>query len=104
MKPNKSDNSSISTRVLYTANNQNINIYGERIIVLNLGFRRQFCYTFIIADVTPCILGANFLAHFKLQINPKRIQLLEDGVQCLTTPSHPFQDRQQCTGYVTNQA
>jgi len=55
-------------------------------MVLDLGLRKQLRYTFIIADVTHCILGANFLTHFNLQINLKRKQLLEDGVTHLTTP------------------
>lgn len=86
VKPNKADKSNISTRVLYTANNQTIKTYGNRTMVLDLGLRRQFRYTFIIADVTRCILGADFLTHFNLQINLKRKQLLEDGVTHLTTP------------------
>lgn len=71
VKSNKADKSNISTRVLYTANNQTIKTYGERIMVLDLGLRRQFRYTFIIADVTRCILETDFLTHFNLQINLK---------------------------------
>jgi len=63
-----------------------IKTYGERTMVLDLGLRRQFHYTFIIADVTRCILGADFLTYFNLQINLKRKQLLEDSVTHLTTP------------------
>lgn len=54
-------------------------------MVLDLGLRRPFRYTVIIADVTHCVLRADFLAHFNLQINLKRKQLLEEGVTHLTT-------------------
>jgi len=86
VKPNKADKFNISTRVLYTANNQIIKTYGNRTMILDLGLPRQFRYIFIIADVTRCILGADFLTHFNLQINLKRKQLLEDGVTHLITP------------------
>ncbi|XP_050528193.1 uncharacterized protein LOC126898296 [Daktulosphaira vitifoliae] len=86
IKPNNLDKSNISTRVLYTTNNQIIRTYGDPTMVLDLGLRRQFRYTFIIADVTRCILGVDFLAKFNLQINLKRKHFLEDGVTHLTTP------------------
>jgi len=55
-------------------------------MILDLGLRKQFRYTFIMVNVTRCILGADFLTHFNLQINLKRKQLLEDGVTHLTIP------------------
>ena len=40
--------------------------YGTRTITLNLGLRQDFCWRFLIADVSKPILGADFLAHHNL--------------------------------------
>ncbi|GFW71946.1 retrovirus-related Pol polyprotein from transposon 412 [Trichonephila clavipes] len=43
---------------------------------LNLGMRRPFIWTFIIADVSSPIIGADFLKHFNLLIGLKMWKLL----------------------------
>lgn len=48
---------------LYAANGSSINTYGEKLLTLNLGLRRQFPWRFIIADVSRAILGADFLRY-----------------------------------------
>jgi hypothetical protein len=45
------------------ANGTPIATYGTRTITLNLGLRRDFCWRFLVADVSKPILGADFLAH-----------------------------------------
>ncbi|GFU94079.1 hypothetical protein TNCV_3308321 [Trichonephila clavipes] len=45
---------------------------------LNLGLRRPFIWTFIIADVSSPIIGADFLKHFNLLIDLKKKKRLVD--------------------------
>ncbi|GFW46771.1 hypothetical protein TNCV_2981271 [Trichonephila clavipes] len=44
---------------------------------LNLGLRRPFIWTFIIADVSSPIIGADFLKHFNLLIDLKKKRLVD---------------------------
>ncbi|GFU76655.1 hypothetical protein TNCV_3832981 [Trichonephila clavipes] len=55
---NKSPQSNFS---LFAANNTKIPAYGMVRKELNLGLRRSFIWTFIIADVSSPIIGADFL-------------------------------------------
>ncbi|GFX44417.1 transposon Tf2-11 polyprotein [Trichonephila clavipes] len=66
---NKSPQSNFS---LYAANNTKIPAYGMVRKELNLGLRRPFIWTFIIADVSSPIIGADFLKHFNLLIDLKK--------------------------------
>ncbi|GFU15043.1 retrovirus-related Pol polyprotein from transposon 297 [Trichonephila clavipes] len=67
---NKSPQSNFS---LFAANNTKIPAYGMVRKELNLGLRRPFIWTFIIADVSSSpIIGADFLKHFNLLIDLKK--------------------------------
>ncbi|GFV87363.1 hypothetical protein TNCV_4033351 [Trichonephila clavipes] len=66
---NKSPQSNFS---LFAANNPKIPAYGMVRKELNLGLRRPFIWTFIIADVSSPIIGADFLRHFNLLIDLKK--------------------------------
>ncbi|GFW40588.1 transposon Tf2-9 polyprotein [Trichonephila clavipes] len=66
---NKSPQSNFS---LFAANNTKITVYGMVRKELNLGLRRPFIWTFIIADVSSPIIGADFLKHFNLLIDLKK--------------------------------
>ncbi|GFX72666.1 retrovirus-related Pol polyprotein from transposon opus [Trichonephila clavipes] len=66
---NKSPQSNFS---LFAANNTKIPTYGMVRKELNLGLRRPFIWTFIIADVSSPIIGADFLKHFNLLIDLKK--------------------------------
>ncbi|GFS67995.1 transposon Ty3-I Gag-Pol polyprotein [Trichonephila clavipes] len=66
---NKSPQSNLS---LFAANNTKIPAYGMVRKELNLGLRRPFIWTFIIADVSSPIIGADFLKHFNLLIDLKK--------------------------------
>lgn len=68
---------------LYGANGSTINTYGTSTCSLNLGFRRDFEWTFIIADVTNPILGADFLLHHSLLVDLHRRKLI-DGATTLS--------------------
>ncbi|GFV97066.1 retrovirus-related Pol polyprotein from transposon 297 [Trichonephila clavipes] len=66
---NKSPQSNFS---LFAANNTKIPAYGMVRKELNLGLRRPYIWTFIIADVSSPIIGADFLKHFNLLIDLKK--------------------------------
>ncbi|GBP45729.1 Transposon Tf2-9 polyprotein [Eumeta japonica] len=51
------------------ANGTEIKTYGLKTLVVDLGLRRSFRWTFVIADVKQHILGADFLSHFKLLVD-----------------------------------
>ncbi|GFW63176.1 hypothetical protein TNCV_581161 [Trichonephila clavipes] len=71
---NKSPQSNFS---LFAANNTKIPAYGMVRKELNLGLRRPFIWTFIIADVSSPIIGADFLKHFNLLIDLKKKGLVD---------------------------
>ncbi|GFU17807.1 retrovirus-related Pol polyprotein from transposon 297 [Trichonephila clavipes] len=62
---------------LFAANNTKIPAYGMVRKELNLGLRRPFIWTFIIADVSSPIIGADFLKHFNLLIDLKKKRLVD---------------------------
>uniref|UniRef100_A0A2M4DAK5 Putative retrotransposable element n=1 Tax=Anopheles darlingi TaxID=43151 RepID=A0A2M4DAK5_ANODA len=61
---------------------------------INLGLRRAFIWTFIIADVNTAIIGADFLAHYDLLVDLKRKRLL-DQVTSLESPGS-VQEAEHC--------
>ncbi|GFX00375.1 retrovirus-related Pol polyprotein from transposon opus [Trichonephila clavipes] len=52
---------------------------------LNLGLRRPFIWTFIIADVSSPIIGADFLKHFNLLIDLKKKRLVDVETSLFTS-------------------
>ncbi|XP_076756488.1 uncharacterized protein LOC143432266 [Xylocopa sonorina] len=54
---------------LCAANNIVINIYGDRTINLNIGFRRAFPWSVIIADISRSMIGADFLSQYGLLVD-----------------------------------
>ncbi|GFR33410.1 transposon Ty3-G Gag-Pol polyprotein [Trichonephila clavata] len=55
-----------SQQTLFAANSSSINVYGQKTLTLNFNLRRDFMWTFLIADVSTPILGADFLHYFEL--------------------------------------
>ena len=55
-----------SDYVLSAANGTPIATYEARTMTLNLGLRQDFCWRFLVADVSKPILGADFLSHHNL--------------------------------------
>ena len=68
---------------LYAANGTAIRTYGEKELILNLGLRRPYKWTFIIADIGRSILGADFLRQHRLLVDLRRGKLI-DGVTDLS--------------------
>ncbi|XP_041970644.1 uncharacterized protein LOC121727031 [Aricia agestis] len=66
-----------NTCKLYAANNTPINTYGEKNLLLYLGLRRPFRWSFIVVDVKTSILGADFLRHYKLLVDLHRKKIID---------------------------
>ena len=73
---------------LTAANRSSIKTYGTRLVNVDLSLRRQFTHTFIVADVSNAIIGADFLIHFNLIVDLKGRRLV-DGTTRLFTLSLP---------------
>ena len=65
----------IGKQMLYAANGTIIPTYGQKLLRLDLGFRRVFQWPFIIAEVDTFIIGSDFLARYNLlpDIRHKRL-------------------------------
>ena len=72
---------------LYAANGSRIRTYGQRTLRLNLGLRRVFIWTFIIADVTQGILGADFLHRYNIMVDLARRRLVDNTTTVATAAS-----------------
>ncbi|KER25763.1 hypothetical protein T265_06864 [Opisthorchis viverrini] len=61
------------------ANGTSIKTYGEKLLTLDLGLRRQFPWVFTVADVKKPIIGMDFLTSFGLTVDLHRRQLLDNS-------------------------
>jgi len=50
-------------------NDTPIATYGNRLLTINIGLRRNFQWIFIVADVKQPIIGADFLRHYNLLVD-----------------------------------
>ncbi|XP_017884071.1 uncharacterized protein LOC108627374 [Ceratina calcarata] len=66
---------------LYAVNGATINTYGERLLSLNLGLRRNFSWRFIVADVSKPIIGADFLHFYNLLVDLRNRRLLDGNTK-----------------------
>ncbi|GBN45249.1 Retrovirus-related Pol polyprotein from transposon opus [Araneus ventricosus] len=64
--------------VLYAANGSVIKSYGTKALNLDLGLRRKFSWTFIVADVSQPILGSDFLERFGLLVDVKNRRVVDN--------------------------
>lgn len=74
---NKPSNHRISQMHLFAANGTIIPTFGQRLLKLDLGLRREFNWPFIIASVSQPIIGADFLRHFGLLVDIKNGALID---------------------------
>lgn len=79
-----------SNLILFAANSTRINTFGTKIINLDLNLRRNFSWSFIIADIPAAIIGADFLSHFGLLIDLQNQRLI-DTITKLTTKGELLQ-------------
>ena len=63
--------------VLHAANGTRIHTYGFKTLKLDLGLRREFVWTFLLADVSRPIIGADFIENFGLLIDLKNRRLID---------------------------
>lgn len=77
--PPTPDDRQKSTSLLHlvAANGTKIDVYGKRLVNIDIGLRRIFPWTFTIANVSRPILGADFLSHFGIIVNLKSKQLTD---------------------------
>ena len=54
---------------LVAANNSTIHTYGNCKRVVDVGLKREYSWTFIVADVQQPIIGADFLIHYNLLVD-----------------------------------
>ena len=62
---------------LYAANGTVIPTYGQTRLQLNLGLRRDLTWTFVNANVSHPILGADFLSHYNLLVDLSKRRLID---------------------------
>ena len=62
---------------LQAANTSSIQTYGQRMLTLSLGLRKDFNWIFLIADVSHPLLGADFLSAHDLLVDTKRGRLID---------------------------
>ncbi|GBO25985.1 hypothetical protein AVEN_213061-1 [Araneus ventricosus] len=74
-------------QTLFAANSSTINVYGQKTLSLNFNLRRDFLWTFQIADVSIPILGADFLHYFEL-VPDLRNKCLRDTKTKLQSVGH----------------
>lgn len=65
------------TYKLFAANGTHIETFGHITCNINLGLRRDFIWTFLIANVSKPILGADFLSEYGLLVDVKNKQLID---------------------------
>ena len=69
---------------LYAANGTRIPVYSRRTQNVDINLRRDFPWTFYVADVSQPIIGADFLNHYGLLVDLKH-QKLHDPETSLTS-------------------
>ncbi|CAN8002356.1 unnamed protein product [Ixodes hexagonus] len=75
LPPTAQDRCNWQSLQLREANGTVIRTYGARTLSVNIGSRRVFRWIFIIAATQYPILGADFLQHFNLLVDKKKIGL-----------------------------
>lgn len=68
---------------LSAANGTTISTYGQKLLNLNLGLRRSFIHSFIIADVKHPIIGADFLRKFNILVDLRNRQLIDHNTKLM---------------------
>ena len=72
---------------LVAANNTTINTYGNCRRVVDVGLKRDYAWTFIVADVKQPIIGADFLIYYSLLVETSTSRCLRDMRTGLVIPA-----------------
>ncbi|GFQ72895.1 transposon Tf2-6 polyprotein [Trichonephila clavata] len=70
-----------SIQQLSAANTSPINVYGKRLLTLDLNLRRVFRWPFLIASVSVPIIGADFLYHFNISPDLRNRKLIDNATK-----------------------
>ncbi|GFU50422.1 transposon Tf2-9 polyprotein [Trichonephila clavipes] len=73
-----------SIQQLSAANTSPINVYGKRLLTLDLNLRRVFRWPFLIASVSVPIIGADFLYNFNISPDLRNRKLIENATKIST--------------------
>ncbi|GFT36872.1 transposon Tf2-9 polyprotein [Trichonephila clavipes] len=73
-----------SIQQLSAANTSPINVYGKRLLTLDLNLRRVFRWPFLIASVSVPIIGADFLYNFKISPDLRNRKLIDNATKLST--------------------
>lgn len=66
-----------STIRLYAANSTVIKTYGEELLTINLGLRREIKWPFIVADVKVAIIGADLISFYGFLVDLKQGKIID---------------------------
>ena len=77
---------------LAAANGTTIQTFGTKELEINLGFSQNFIFTFILAEVTTAILGANFLENFGILADVKNRLIIDSNSKLKVRASSKFCD------------
>lgn len=76
-----------SCRDLFAANGSVIHTYGEKLLNVSLGLRRDFRWSFLLADVQVPMIGADLLDHFGLLVDIKNRRLVDSTTNLISSCS-----------------
>lgn len=76
--PSKSKSMSNCGESLRAANGSFIRTFGEKVLKIDLGLRREFKWKFILADVSCGIIGADFLHFFDLVVDLHNYRIIDN--------------------------
>ncbi|XP_044573963.1 uncharacterized protein LOC123258151 [Drosophila ananassae] len=94
----------LTPKLLFAANVTKIQTYGEKHITVSLGLRRNFVWTFVLADVNCAIIGADFLQPFDLLVDVKRRKLIDRATLYESTYLAPQRKINAILSYDTSNA
>ena len=86
LPPSAADCRHPPTSRLRAANGPGISTFGERSTTIDIGLRRPFQWSFVVADVTSSILGID-LRHFHLLVDPAAGALKDTSTQLVASVS-----------------
>lgn len=76
--------------ILTAANGSCIKTYGTKFVNVNLGLRREFPFSFTIANISKPIIGADFLSKFGILIDLKNKKLMDPLTNLSTKATESF--------------
>lgn len=68
--------------ILSAANGSSIKTFGNKLLKINFGLRRDFPFIFLIASVDRPIIGADFLVQYNLSVDLKKKKLVDNTTNC----------------------